>query len=235
MIALVNFLLIIEKIINYTKSDIDKGNTPPDIYNLCCCIRETFCLSYAIRKTNNLYLYFQKENILIKFEGINLKYLSSDERSQALLLQKALQKKNQYKGSFPDKWVKSTPGIYVKRFHNYHSFILWLKLREIKEIVCVSDSISVLDFPFLYHMYDLPPIKHIKELGNLKKYFFIISLNSHANTLLINLLNSIVQIFPSMLENIILTPLGKIGPVENKILYINFRIDQQENTNNLSK
>ena len=85
MINLANFLLIIEELINYTKEDIDKGHTPLYIYALCSCIRETFCLSYAIRKNNTLYLYFQEEKILIKFEGSNLRYLGPDDRSQSLL------------------------------------------------------------------------------------------------------------------------------------------------------
>lgn len=232
---MVNFLLLIENIIDYNKSDIDKGNTPPDIYKICSCIRETFCLSYAIRKSNNLYIYSQNENVLIKFEGTNLRYLSSDERSQALLLKKALDKVNQYKSSYMDDWVKSTPGIYVRKFSNSHAFILWLNSMELKDIVCVSNSISVFELPFLAHMYDLPPIKKLNELGNLNKFFFIISLNPHINTLLINFLSSVVQVFPSMLENVILTPLEKIKTIEDKILYINFRIDQQENTNNSNK
>ncbi len=232
---MVNFLLLIENIIDYNKNNIDKGNTPPDIYKICSCIRETFCLSYAIRKSNNLYLYFQNENVLIKFEGINLRYLSSDERSQALLLKKALEKVTQYKRSPSDDWVKSTPGIYVRRFINSHAFILWLKLMELKDIVCVSNSISVFEFPFLAHIYDLPPIKKLNELGNLTKIFFIISLNPHINTLLIKFLSSMAQVFPSMLENVILTPLKTIKAIKDKILYINFRIDQQENTNNSNK
>ncbi|MFX1337185.1 MAG: hypothetical protein ACFFDK_01105 [Promethearchaeota archaeon] len=232
---MVNFILFIEKIIDYSKKNIDEGNTPLDIYQICCCIREAFCLSYAIRKNNNLYLYFQNENVLIKFEGINLRYLSSDERSQALLLQKALEKANQNKLSQIDQWVKSTPGICIRRFNNPHSFILWLKLMEFKEMVCVSNSISVHEFPFLAHMYDLPPIRKFSELGHLNKYFFIIALNIHGNSLLINFLNSLVQVFPAMLENIILSPLEKIKKVEEKILYINFRIDQQASTNNVIK
>ena len=92
MINLANFLLIIEEIIDFTKKDIDIGYTPPLIYKICSCIREAFCLSYAIRKNNNLFLYFQKEKILIKFEGSRLRYLGPDERSQAILLKKVLDK-----------------------------------------------------------------------------------------------------------------------------------------------
>ncbi|MFX1531798.1 MAG: hypothetical protein ACFFBC_11850, partial [Promethearchaeota archaeon] len=89
---MVNFLLLFEKIIEYTKKQINKGLTPQKIYELCSCIRETFCLSYSIRKNNNLYLYFQEENLLLSFIGKKLRYLGPDERSQALLLLKALTK-----------------------------------------------------------------------------------------------------------------------------------------------
>ena len=235
MIKLVNFLLLIETITDYNKSDIDRGNTPLDIYKICSCIRETFCLSYAIRKNNNLYLYFQHEKVLIKFEGISLRFLSSDERSQALLLKKALDKAPQYEGSHKNGWLKSTPGIYIRKFNNNLAFILWLNTMELKKIACVANSISVFEFPFLAHMYDLPPIKKFEEVGHLNKFFYIIALPPHINTLLINFLSSVVQVFPSMLENITLIPLKKIKSLEDKILYINFRIDQQESKNYLNK
>ena len=73
---MVNFLLILEKIIEYDKKIIDKGLTPQKVYGLCSCIREVFCLSYSIRKNNILYLYFQKEHVLVKFEGVNTLLLS---------------------------------------------------------------------------------------------------------------------------------------------------------------
>ena len=56
MINLVNYLLLIEDIPYFTKEDVDEGLTPLDVYKICSCIRETFCLSYSIRKQNNLYL-----------------------------------------------------------------------------------------------------------------------------------------------------------------------------------
>ena len=225
---MVNFLLLIEKVIDYSKKNIDKGNTPSEIYKICSCIRTAFCMSYGIRKNNDLYLYFQNNTILIKFGGNKLRYLGPDERSQALLLQKALHKVNQYTNIDTGDWTESTPGIYVKKFNNDHAFILWLKSMDLKEIVCISNSKSVFEFAFLAHTYDFPQIKKFNNLGNLNKIFFIISLNPHINTLLINFLSSLVQVFPSMLENITLTPFEKIKAIEDKILYINFRIDQQE-------
>jgi len=121
----VNFLLLIKKISAYSKKDIDQGKTPLDVYQLCSCIRETFCLSYSIRKENNLYLLFQEYNALIKFEGKKLKFLSSDERSQALLLYKALNLSSEIL-SF-DNWYKSTPGIYIKKFEDFNAFIEIMK------------------------------------------------------------------------------------------------------------
>ena len=115
---MVNFLLLFEKIINYSKKDIDKGKTPLNVYKICSCIRETFCLSYAIRKDNVLYLYFQKEHVLIKFEGQTLRFLGPDERSQAILIKKALNKIYEKFDNENNKWVKSTPGIFGKRFSN---------------------------------------------------------------------------------------------------------------------
>ena len=231
---MVNFLLIIENFTDYNKKDIDRGNTPLDVYKICCCIRETFCLSYNLRKENNLYLYFQDKKILIRFEGHSLKYLSSDERSQALLLLKALEKAKLIKISNSDDWVKSTPGIYIKKFGNTYSFILWLKLMELKNILCISNLISASEILFLAHMYDLPPIKKFSELKNLSKFFIIMSLPSHINKSIINFLYSIVRVFPSMLETIVLTSLEKIKALEDKILYINFRIDQQESIKNVN-
>ena len=234
MIKLVNFLLLIENFTDYNKKDIDRGNTPLDVYKICCCIRETFCLSYAIRKKTNLYLYFQNKNVLIKFEGRSLRYLSSDERSQALLLQKALEKTTLYENPHTDDWIKSTPGIYLKKFKNPDAFILWLKFMELNNILCILNSISPSEVPFLAHMYDLPPLKKFSELDLLSKFFIIISLTSHINKPLINFLYSVIRAFPSMRENIILTSLDHIKSTEDKILYINFRIDQQESTKNLN-
>ena len=70
-----NFLFLIGNIVEYSKKDIDQGNTPPEIYKICVCLKETYCISFNIRKENNVYLYFQNERILIKFEGSTLRFL----------------------------------------------------------------------------------------------------------------------------------------------------------------
>ena len=111
MIKLVNFLLFLENTINYDKRDIDEGRTPPLIYKICSCLREAFCLSYAIRKNNNVYFYFQRDHVLIKFDGKELRYLGPDERSQALLLEKALKKQTT---SNLDKWSPSLNAGFFK-------------------------------------------------------------------------------------------------------------------------
>ncbi|MCK4383881.1 MAG: hypothetical protein KAW66_11340, partial [Candidatus Lokiarchaeota archaeon] len=112
---MVNFLLFIENISDYSKKVIDNGQTPLDVYNVCSIIRESFCCSYSIRKDNNLYIYIDSTHILMKFTGKFLRYLSSDERSQALLLKRALDKLNGVETIKSQRMLKSTPGIFVKR------------------------------------------------------------------------------------------------------------------------
>jgi len=112
MINLVLFLILNNSYTKYNKKDIDIGNTPLDVYKLCSGIREFFCLSYTIRKSNILYLYFHSDLKFIKLDGSKLRFLGSDERSQALLLLKALEKSSTL---INEKWERSTPGIYMMK------------------------------------------------------------------------------------------------------------------------
>lgn len=212
---MVNFLLLIENNINYTKKIIDSGQTPQIVFELCSCIRETFCLSYSIRKTNFLYLFFQKRNTLIKFDGANLRYLGPDERSQALLLEKALNKvKNENKVK-NDIWIKSTPGIYVRKFFDTSSFIDFYRSIALGKSIILTDNSYILE-------------ENVEEF-NLNKTvikimendFFIIPIYTITtkNFRIIELIKEV--------KNIKLLSLSKIKKVENKILYINFRKDQQ--------
>jgi hypothetical protein len=182
LIILVNFILFIENISKYSKREVDLGKTPHDVYRLCCCIRETFCLSYSIRKENNLYLYFQKEHVLIKFEGKKLRYLGPDERSQALLLVKAL---NNYKSIRKGK-----------------TFLMIDLPQHVEEKV--EDFNSNNEF-----------------FGNMENDFFIIPIYSISRDN-----SNIIELFKEV-KNIKLISLSKIKEVDNKILYINFRKDQQ--------
>ena len=214
MINLANFLLIIEEFINYTKKDIDKGLTPPLIYKICCsCIRETFCLSYAIRKNNTLYLYFQKEKILIKFEGTNLRYLGPDERSQALLLIKALDKNTSTINSDGNKWIKSTPGIYSKSFIDDFSFIDYLGSSVQDPIIFIYDDVDNRDES------NIPEIRNLNTLENLRDNFYIIPTYPFSKK------NNITKLILS-LTNIKLVTIPKIRSIQDKILYINYLIDK---------
>jgi len=226
MIKLVNFLLFVEKVISYDKRDIDEGRTPPLIYKICSCIREAFCLSYAIRKNNNVYLYFQKDHVLIKFVGKELRYLGPDERSQALLLEKALKKQTTSNLAVEDKWIKSTPGIYLMRLKNNLSFIQCLNSINLKNLIVINDSLSP-DETILGPFNDYPKMKQLKNLEISNDTFFLIPINQSNNVNLIEFLKVLVQIHPSLLEHIRFTPLNNIKAIEDKILYINFQIDKQ--------
>ena len=213
MINLAHFLLILEEFINYTKKDIDKGNTPLDIYELCSCIREAFCLSYAIRKNNNLYLYFQKEKILIKFEGSRLRYLGPDERSQALLLKKVLDINISTINFNGNKWIKSTPGIYSKLFLDDSSFIDYLGSTVQDPIIFVFNEGDDMD------EINMPETKNVNTLENLRDNFYIIPTYPFSKN------NNIIKLILS-LTNIKLVTLSKIRSIQDKILYINYLIDK---------
>ncbi|UCC18142.1 MAG: hypothetical protein JSV62_08465 [Promethearchaeota archaeon] len=213
---MVNFLLLIEKATNFSKQDIDRGQTPPEIYNLCSSIRETFCLSYAIRKYNNLYLYFQEECVLIKFKGKDLRYLGPDERSQALLLEKALKKSNKIISIKNSKWEKSTPGIYVRKFSDKASMINFFKTIMVENNFIIEDNQQNFDE------------KVGESISN--NYFIEISESDFfiIPTYLISSRDSdMIKTFEEV-KNIKYISLSKIKGVENKILYINFRKDNQK-------
>ena len=215
MIRLVNFLLLIENNINYTKKIIDDGQTPQIVYGLCSCIRESFCLSYSIRKANFLYLFFQKENTLIKFEGAKLRYLGPDERSQALLLEKALNKVKKEINIKNDIWIKSTPGIFVRKFLDISSFIDFYRLIASGKSYLLTNNSYILEENVEEFNINNESIKIIEN------DFFIIPIYTITTN------NSgTIELFKEV-KNIKLLSLSKIKKVENKILYINFRKDRQ--------
>jgi len=217
---LVNFLLILEKIIDYNKKIIDKGITPQKVYELCSCIREVFCLSYSIRKNNFLYLYFQKEHVLVKFEGKKLRYLGPDERSQALLLEKALNKVKEEININNGIWIKSTPGIFIRKFSDVSSFI------DFYRSIALEKSFLIINAPQIDE--DNVAFNNLDEfLFEIKENdFFIIPIYviSRENSKLIELFKEV--------KNIKLLSLSKIKDMENIILYINFKKDQQRKNKN---
>lgn len=213
MIRLVNFLLLVKKLTNYNKKDIDIGKTPLEIYKICSCLRETFCLSYAIRKENNLFLYFQNEGVLIKFEGNRLKYLGPDERSQALLLRKAIDKINLVNSSDIEKWRKSTPGIYIRNFSNNESFIKYFKsFPSFNPIFLINDNDVEKVNSYL-------TVNEFETLNTISDFFYIIP----AYNIIIEDSN-FFQLFKELKDIKFLT-LSKINSIEDKFLYVNFRLD----------
>ncbi len=210
MINLVNFLLFIEDIPYYSKNDIDFGLTPFEIYRLCSSIREAFCLSFSIRKENNLILLFYNTLSLVKFQGNKLRFLGSDERSQALLLNKAIKKVNEIK--INHKWIKSTPGIIVKKLGDFQKALQYIKEISQNKIIIVNG----------YYKSQFS-LNH-KEFINLK------SLNEYLYILPIFLNESKASDFISLMEKKIdlkFLMLPKVKTIEDKILFINFIIDQQ--------
>jgi hypothetical protein len=213
---LVNFLLILENSVEYSKQEIDTGQTPQKIYELCSCIRETFCLSYSIRKDNNLYLYFNEKRLFLSFIGNKLRYLGPDERSQALLLLKALEKGRTIAPSGNHKMVQSTPGIYCTKFLEDSSLINY--------IANIDDGIVYLiinNSEFIGKKLNIAFLNDKIEIINDKNLYVIPTypLSSEISEMMIQLKD---------MKNINLLSLSKIKSTENKILYINFRKDNQE-------
>jgi tRNA pseudouridine-54 N-methylase len=212
---LADFLLIFEDIPCYTKNDIDIGSTPPEIYRLCSCIREAFCFSYSIRKENNLYILLQKNLTLIKFQGNELRFLGSDERSQAILFNKAISKTFETNNS--NRWIKSTAGIFIKKIKNQGELLNFIESISFNKIIILNKHIK--EQTFL-------TIEELKDLRDLKQYLFILP-NFHRGSKVTNNLSSIKK-----LNNLKFVMLSKVNNIENKILYINFIIDQQNRSSN---
>ncbi|MFW9874212.1 MAG: hypothetical protein ACFFG0_13995 [Candidatus Thorarchaeota archaeon] len=200
----------------YTKKEIDEGLTPLKVYELCSSIRETFCLSYSFRKNNNLHVYFHEENLLISLIGNKLRYLGPDERSQALLLLKAFNTVGGTDVLKEMKMIKSTPGIYVRKFLEESSFISYLKSITEGNVYLIINNIESINN-------DLAVQTLEKELEKIEESnFYIIPAFTLSNE------NSDKIIRFRQLRNINFLSLSKIKPIENKILYINFRKDHQE-------
>ena len=207
-----DFLIFVERISKYTKSDIDEGKTPLDVYTLCATIRESFCISYTIRKNNNLYLYIETDHLFIKIEGKSVRYLGSDERSQALLLLRAFMKIETNENYNGREWIRSTPGIYVKKlpssellleningnFNDNGIFITDISKENFKQNVKYGENIdenSSQCYIFSFSQQSIPFLKFIQKVNE-----------------------------ECSLKNI---DLSKIRGIENKILYINFLYDHK--------
>ncbi len=213
---MVNFLIFIEKFPKYSKRDIDVGKTPIYVYNLCSIIRESFCLSYSIRKNNNLYLYFESVQLLIKFVGKKLRFLGSDERSQALLLKRALDKINGDKKVKTQEWEKSTPGIFVKRLPNSNSILENIDNILRNKIVYIAE----------FENKDLySDVTSLNDSDDMSEYCYILPYPQNSQSSL-RFLQVIKENYSLKYIN-----LSNIKGIENKILIINFRIDQSTDVN----
>ncbi len=105
-----NFILFISQLPPFSKRDIDNGITPPLVYEIIEACRCAFFLSHAIRTDVNFALNILQENLFLCYRGEKLRYLGPDERSQALLLGKAVDLGR----SLADGQSKiSTPGLRV--------------------------------------------------------------------------------------------------------------------------
>ena len=78
---------------------------------LCRCVSSALFISFGMRRDVNVNLLLLGDpdsGKIIRFEGLNLKYLNPDERSSGSLIQKALQKNaiKQYTNSTPGVWIR---------------------------------------------------------------------------------------------------------------------------------
>lgn len=115
-----NFIVPATPLPAFSKGDVDKGLTPDVVYQLGMAIQATFFTSYALRPKVNLFFRDPTREASFWYRGARLRYLGPDERSQALLLLKAVDAARALPRPTPSGrgtpgWRQSTPGIYVSR------------------------------------------------------------------------------------------------------------------------
>ncbi|MEJ2294529.1 MAG: hypothetical protein P8Y23_07135 [Candidatus Lokiarchaeota archaeon] len=214
------FLLIVEDISKYSKSEINEGKTPSDVYTICSCIRNVFCLSYSIRKQNIFFIYIIKNNLMIKFEGITLKYLGPDERSQSLLLNKALNRLDEkIIIENNNNWLQSTPGIFIKKLTSDQNVMNFFNSLNNEMIIFFNGENLVLD------NIGTIPDKLYAKLENCLLIFTLNIFEAENINFLRNLTNY---------KNILSYKLPNIKSVQDKILYINFQIDRFKKKNKVT-
>ena len=205
-----DFLIFVKSISKYTKSDIDEGKTPLDVYTLCAIIRESFCISFSIRKNNNFYLYIEADHLFIKIEGKTVRYLGSDERSQSLLLLRACTKIDPNENFNEQEWIKSTPGIFVKKLPS-SDFIFANKNDKLKDKTIFFADICI---------ENIKQNINYGENGNGENSQCYVFSFSQESVSFLKFLHKVNE--ECSLKNI---DLSKISGIENKILYINFLDD----------
>tara|TARA_A100001037_G_scaffold19927_1_gene16859 strand:- start:4867 stop:5454 length:588 start_codon:yes stop_codon:yes gene_type:complete len=85
---------------------------------LCRCVGSSLLISHASRSNARIYLLLQNQ-ITIRIEGSEIRYLHPDERCIAALIKKALEKIPDTIGQIE---VESTPGIYISK-RNFRSLL----------------------------------------------------------------------------------------------------------------
>jgi hypothetical protein len=152
----------------------------------------------------------------MKYDGKRLRFLGSDERSQALLLKRALEKINGDGKVKTQEWKKSTPGIFVKRLPNDISILENINNILHYKIVFIAEF----EDKNLY----ADAIK-LDDLDDMDGYCYIFPYSQN--------LQSSLRFSQLIKENYNLKyiNLSNIKGIENKILYINFRIDQSKDIN----
>jgi len=161
-------------------------------------------------------VYFQEENVLISFIGKKLRYLGPDERSQALLLLKALNKVRGIDAIKGIDMMESTPGIYVKKFQKDSSSIHYFKSMIKGKVYLIIDYIESIKKDVAAQTLN----EEIEVIEESNSYVIPTYTTSTEKS---DLINGFRQ-----MKNINFLSLSKIKPIENKILYINFRKDHQE-------
>jgi len=152
----------------------------------------------------------------MKYKGKKLRFLGSDERSQAILLNKALEKINGDEKVKTQEWEKSTSGIFVKRLSNSGSILENINNILHNKIVFIAE----------FENKDLyPDVINLDDLDDMRVYCYILPYSQNSQSSL-RFLQVIKENY-----NLKYINLSNIKGIENKILYINFRIDQSKDIN----
>jgi tRNA pseudouridine-54 N-methylase len=193
---------------HFTKKDIDCGLIPFDIYNLCGAIREAFCISYAIRKENVLYILVVSDLLLLKFDGNQLRFLGPDERSQAFLLNKAMFKARNILTA-NQGFLKSTPGIYLKKLGSHAEWVNLFNKSNTTKVLLTN-----------YYLEELSNIHPIE----LHTQFLYIILDNQINFSLTNYENFIQNL--KCLSDLRLLDVKDVFSIAHKILLVNYMLDE---------
>jgi hypothetical protein len=152
-----------------------------------------------------------KHNLIIKFDGRQLKYLGPDERSQSLLLNKALNLSNQKNITKKLDLIKSTPGISIQNFPAEQNLVDIFNSITNKDLVIFNGD-EILSSNFI----KISP----KNLKKLDRSFLIFPsyLKTHNNIEILYQLNE--------QKKVLHFKIPYLKAIEDKILYINFQIDR---------